>query len=386
MTSPFEDPAPWPEPVDAGDLIEEITSVILRFVVLDPPQALAGALWTVHTHLIDVAHFSPVLLINAPERACGKTQCLTVLSQLVRRPLTAANASGPAIYRAIELWSPTMLLDEGDTFFKDRPELHGIVNAGYERGGFVLRAEASGDAFEPKRFNVFCPKSIAGIALERHLPESTMSRAIVINMRRKRRDEAVERLRTAPDGMFAKIRSRIARFAQDNAQAIEASRVELPDELSDRAQDCWEPLLAIAACGGEVWVDYATEAAVQLSADSAEQIGGSSELLADVREIFAVVDRFGEPPDRIRTRDLLAELLKDPEKPWVTWNRGNPLSARQLAKMLGSYSIHPRTVRFGTETPKGYLREQFKDAFQRYLPPVAEKAASSALADDDDRY
>jgi hypothetical protein len=29
-------------------------------------------------------------------------------------------------------------------------------------------------------------------------------------------------------------------------------------------------------------------------------------------------------------------------------------------------------VRIGGRTPKGYRREQFADAFDRYLPPLAE--------------
>lgn len=395
MSSSFEDPTPWPEPVEAAALLDEIVAVFLRFVVIELVYARAAALWVIHTYLLDVAHFSPLAVINAPERACGKTQFQSVIGKLVRRPLAAANASGPALYRAIESMSPTLLLDEADTFVRDRPELQGILNAGFERGGFVLRVEASGDVFEPKRFSVFCPKSVAGIALERHLPESTMSRAIVFSMRRKRRDEQVERLRTAPEGIFADIRSRIARFAQDNARAIGAMRVELPDELSDRAQDCWEPLLAIAACGGEVWSQQARAAAIDISGLTADQLGGSSELLADIREFFTTTtDAYGERPDRIRTTDLIAALTADPEKPWATWNRGKPFSPRQLAKMLGSYGIHPKTVRFGKETPKGYQRDQFVDAFQRYLSPgiVDDESSSTRIGDkpgvpaDDDRF
>ena len=65
---------------------------------------------------------------------------------------------------------PTLFIDEADTFFRDNPELHGLVNAGHARTGFVLRAEVAGDSFEPRMFAVYSAKSIAGIAMERHLP------------------------------------------------------------------------------------------------------------------------------------------------------------------------------------------------------------------------
>jgi hypothetical protein len=39
----------------------------------------------------------------------------------------------------------------------------------------------------------------------------------------------------------------------------------------------------------------------------------------------------------------------------------------RLAQMLRPFSIHPRTIRFGEDTAKGYNRIDFEDAFERYL-------------------
>ena len=71
---------------------------------------------------------------------------------------------------------------------------------------------------------------------------------------------------------------------------------------------------------------------------------------------------------KIRTADLIAGLNADEDLAWATYNRGKPLSPRQLAKQLNVYGISPKTVRHGKETPKGYDLEQFRDAFARYLP------------------
>jgi hypothetical protein len=65
---------------------------------------------------------------------------------------------------------------------------------------------------------------------------------------------------------------------------------------------------------------------------------------------------------------LLSGLIADPEAPWATYNRGKPLTPRQLSRLLEPYGIHSKTVRFGPhDTPKGFELTQFQDAFSRYL-------------------
>ena len=359
---PFTDVESWPEPIDPAQLLDEMVDIILRYVILEKDQADAAALWVAHTHLADVADISPILIINAPEKACAKTLLQTLLGQMAYRQLPAANASLSALFRAVEAWKPTILIDEADTFFRDNAELHGMVNAGYKRGGFVLRSEAMGDSFEPHMFSVYCPKSIAGIALEKHLPDSTMSRGIVLNMRRKMPHESVQRMRNADTEMFERVAAKLARFADDYAQQVRQARPHLPDELSDRSQDNWECLLAIAECAGPGWLERATQAALKLSSASEQSASTGNELLADIQQIFN-----GSQSMKISTADLITKLTQDDEKSWSTYNRGKPITPRQLAKQLTAYGIKPKTVRQKHGTPKGYDAAQFEDAFARYL-------------------
>lgn len=312
---------------------------------------------------------------------------------MCHRALPAANASLSALFRAIEQWQPTLLIDEGDTFLGENAELHGMVNAGYKRGGYVLRSEAKGDSYEPRMFSVYSAKSIAGIALERHLPDSTMSRGIVLNMRRKLPGESVERLRNADPADFDRLASQLARFGLDYAHQIRLCRPVLPDALDDRAQDNWEPLLAIAACAGPVWVQRATDAALKMSAVNSASSSTGNELLGDIKDVFD-----GMVVTRIRTVDLLEKLTGDVDKGWATYNRGKPMTPRQLAKQLEVYGIKSKTVRMGQrDTPKGYDTAQFADAFSRYLrtepdgevdgahagaPPVAATPPQPAQATD----
>lgn len=378
---PFPQYDPCCEPVDAALLLDEISGTILRFVILDKIQADAAALWVAHTYLVDLFDASPLAIINAPERACAKTLFQNVIARMAFRPLSSSNATPSALFRSVELWRPTLFFDEADTFFKDNHELAGMINAGYKRDGFVLRSEVNGDSFMPVQFSVFGAKSIAGIALEKHLPDATMSRGIIFNMRRKLPEETVTRMRHAEAGLFEKISSKLVRFANDYANQIRQARPSLPDELSDRGQDNWEPLLAIACCAGDAWLSRATSAALQLSRSSSESVSTGNELLSDIQQVFE--DRAGSKnPDRISTRGLIDALEKIEDGPWATYNHGQPISPRQLCKQLSHYGIKPNTVRIGpNDTPKGYYLHQFFDAFARYLNPSLPDDVPEAEAD-----
>lgn len=365
---PFSVHEPFPDPVDLAQLLDEISSTILRFVVLDKDQADTAALWIAHTYVADLFNASPLAIINAPERACAKTLFQTVLASMAFRPLSAANATSSALFRSVELWMPTIFFDEADTFFKDSQDLIGMVNSGYQANGFVLRSEPSGDSFTPVSFSVYSPKSIAGIALDKHLPDSTLSRGIIFNMRRKLPDESVERIRFAELGLFKGFASKLERFSLDYADKLRKARPVLPDKLSDRGQDNWEPLLAIAMSASDDWFERATSAALKLSRSSKESVSTGNELLADIQQVFEQRHGEGAYSDRISSRDLIDALKAIEDSPWATYNHGHPLSPRQLSSQLSRYDIQPKTVRISKyDTPKGYALEQFTDAFARYL-------------------
>jgi hypothetical protein len=365
---PFDVYDAYDKPVILSELLDEVSRTIRIFVIVEKVHADAAALWILHTYVVGYFDTSPIFIINAPERACAKTLFQTVLAYLAARALMASNATASSLFRSIDLWQPTIFFDEADTFFKDNNDLLGMVNAGYKASGFVLRSEAVDDSFVPRKFPVFGAKSIAGIALERHLPDSTMSRGIVINMRRKLPDETVTRLRYAEPGLFARLCAKLERAADDYAEAIQQVRPHLPDALSDRAQDNWEPLLAIAEVAGDGWLERATQAALILSNQSNEKVSTGNELLSDIQSIFDERAHGKKNWDKISSSELITELEHIPESPWATYNQGRPIAPRQLASQLAVYGIKSKTVRLGPhDTPKGYELSQFEDAFARYL-------------------
>lgn len=349
----------WPEPVDGAELLEDLTTIIRRHVIADPPTVHAAALWAAFTWFIDVVDVAPIANITAPEKRCGKTVMLGVLARLTCRPLAVSNIAPAALFRALELWTPTLLIDEVDAFLAEHEEARGILNAGFTRdSAFVIRCV--GDDHIPTRFNVWGAKALCGIG---KIADTLADRSIPLRLRRKLAGERTTKIRHADQAAFAELVGKLARFAIDNREAVRMARPAEIDGLNDRANDCWEPLLAIAEVAGGNWPRLARQSAVTLHGLEEEAPSIGAELLASIRDAFD-----SRRTDRLSTADLLEVLAEDEEAPWAAWNRGKPMTPHQLAKRLSEFGIKPTTFRVGLKTPKGYKLEQFEEAFKRYLP------------------
>jgi hypothetical protein len=375
-------PEPWPEPVDGKLLLDALAAILRRFVVLPKWAAEALSLWIVHTYAFHLRDVSTYIGIESPEKRCGKTTLLTVASQLVNRPVVAANISPPAFFRVIEELQPTLLIDEADTFLQSNDELRGILNSGYhKKTAFVVRvanptAASSPSTLDPRpstlsRFSSWCPKMIAAIG---RLPDTLADRCILIRMERKTSKEECERLRNLE---AEPLQRQCARFVLDNAAAIASANPAIP-ALNDRAADIWEPLLAIADLAGGHWPDLARQAAVGLTA-RAQDHNPIGSLLVDIFVQFAI-----NGGERVHTRTLLAGLNASTDRPWAQLRKGRELTDQWLSQQLRPYGIRPRTFRIEGEQAKGYLMEDCLDVFRRYIPKaeleafVAESKANLA--------
>jgi len=118
----FDDVKPCPDPVPGDALLSDIVSMIRRFIACELETARAAALWIVMTWFIDVVQIAPLAIITAPEKRCGKTLLLTLLSKLSCRPMVASNISPAALFRVVEAWKPTLMIDEADAFMRDNEE------------------------------------------------------------------------------------------------------------------------------------------------------------------------------------------------------------------------------------------------------------------------
>jgi hypothetical protein len=375
--------APPSEPIDGAELLDEIATFIRRYVVVTGTQAQALALWVVHTHAISAFDATPYLNVFSPEKQSGKTRLLEVLELIVANPWKTGRISAAALVRSLGD-EVTLLLDESDAAFGGEKEyseaLRGALNEGFYRGGCHTLCSGQGANIKAAKVPVFGPKAIAGIG--RKLPDTVRDRAIPIELQRKTKDECAEKFRRLKVRPLADpLRQRIARWVSSVLATLRKAEPNQPQGLSDRAEDVWEPLFAIADCAGDEWPGRARNAAIALSANSVEEDGSLGvRLLVDCREAFNKDDA-----ERLHAKDLLERLCAFPESPWATWHRGNPMTLRALAKMLAEYRIRSKQLKIGGVNLNGYERTRFEDTWKRYAPAPCSITASSNSTDSTDR-
>lgn len=354
------------EPID-GSLAEALDAVLAhlrRFVSFsDPAQPIAVALWVAHTHVYDRGETSPILWIRSAAPQSGKTRLIETIEHLVQRPWKDMRPSEAVLYRRTHRDHPTLLLDEVDAVFKDKSNqfegLRAFLNAGNRRGVTVSRWNQARNDLDS--FEVFTPKAIAGLG---SVPDTVATRAIPVVMQRRSKAERIERLRERKAReLGAPLRDALAAHVR-TIEALHLPDEALPDELGDRQQDSWEPLLAIADAAGGQWPEQARKAAIALhvGTDTTDEQDYGIRLLADTRVIFTTST---EP--WLKTTNLIDELVKFDESPWGDL-RGRALSSTYLAKLLRPFGIKPKHKRVGTETQRGYVVDDFADAWLRYLP------------------
>jgi Protein of unknown function (DUF3631) len=167
---------------------------------------------------------------------------------LVRRGVSSVNITGPALFRSIEKWKPTFIIEEADTLLTNNDDLKEVVNGGWTRGETVIRCDP--ETNEPRPYSIFCPKAVGMVG--RKLPPATLSRAIIIAMQRKRPDEVTDDFDYIDHDGFNELRSQLARFAADHIEALAKAKPEVPSGFHNRVRANWLLLLAIAdrtGCG-----------------------------------------------------------------------------------------------------------------------------------------
>ena len=333
----------------------------------------AHVLWILHTHvayrLFDV---TPRLAFLSPEPASGKSRALELTERLVPNPVPTVNVSPAYLFRKVGAGDGTILFDEIDTVFgpkaKDNEDIRGLLNAGHRRGATVCRCVVQGKTIETEEVPAFAPVALAGLGW---LPDTIMSRSIVVRMRRRAATETVEPYRRRlHDPDTDQVRTMIEVWARAAWPNGIDSWPDLPAEIQDRDADIWEPLIAIADELGGDWPTAAREAAVTLvtaSKDREQSLG--IRLLTDLHKVFG--DR-----DQMSTLSVLEALIGIEEAPWGDL-RGKPLDPRGLARQLKQYEIKPEVLWFGSKQERGYRRTDFAEAWGRYLPQSPANSVTS---------
>lgn len=348
---------------DGAALLNDVEAFLARYIAYPSAAArVAHTLWIAHTHRMDAWTSTPRIAFLSPEPNSGKTRALEVTELLVPQPVHAVNTTPAFLFRKVSdpAGLPTILYDEIDTLFgpraKDNEDIRGMLNAGHRKGAVAGRCVVRGVTVATEELPAYCAVALAGLD---DLPDTLMSRSVVIRMRRRAPTEQVEPFRhRLASGEGYELRHQLSIWTKEIPTGVWP---QMPREITDRDADCWEALLAVADAAGGDWPRRARCDAVTLvTATKAATPTIGVRLLADLRTVF-------DDADHLFTDTVLGALIAMDESPWGDI-RGKALDARGLARRLAKYEVTPKTVRVGDKTAKGYARADLSDVWSRYLP------------------
>jgi hypothetical protein len=363
-------------PLLAAALLNEVERFIARFVCYPTVHArVAHALWIAHAHLMECFDSTPRIAFLSPEPGSGKSRALEVTELLVPRPIQTINATPAYLFRRIgAVLRPTVLFDEVDAIWgpkakHENEEVRALINAGHRRHSTIGRCVLRGNVVATEETNAFAAVAMAGLG---DLPDTVLTRSVVIRMRRRAPGDKIEAFRRREqESEGTRLRGALERWAAIIEPKLVDARPAMPDGVADRDADVWEALLAVADAAGGHWPDRARAAAQALVAEAKSSTPSLGvKLLSDLKVIFAGASH-------LSTEAILRKLAALDESPWGDL-RGKPLDSRGLASRLRPYGIRSGSVRDEEFVVKGYRRADLFDAWERYVPTSSPLAATSA--------
>ena len=285
----------------------------------------------------------------------------------MKRGLLVSNITCATLFRIIEQWNPSLLLDEAHVYMKEDKDLRGIFCGAYTRGSAKV-PRCNQETYEVEFFSTFGPKAVAQIGA---LDDQIASRCFPIKLARKSQGGDVRPFREREDSpMLIDIGRRAERWAKDNADKLQLVRINLPN---DRISDIWEPMLGIAKLAGGEWYDRAVQAAIAMGDNTSDSETFEGRLITGLwrfAETFEGVLSSGGI--LLPTKSILTELNRDEEAPWANWK--NMLTAEKLASTLRRYDVNSIKCRAGDKAligdkplVRGYLLMDLKRVFDRYM-------------------
>lgn len=353
--------------------LDRVDHFIRRFLILpNESDYTIVSLWIAHTYFTHKIKTTPRLAIISPEYGCGKSRVLEVLESLTFKGEKLDHHTRSYLMRTVDLIreefsrSPTLLIDEIDSVFRKNSEegeaTRAFANTGYRATGFYGITE--GDSKKtPTKFKTFAPMALAGKG--EVLPESVMTRAVIIRLQRRMGNEYIEDFLTDLVAFEAEeLSEELLNWSDYRAQDISTLNPDLP--VRDRDREVWLPLFIMAHLAGEDWIKRAEIALANIQeAKSDNTLPRERELLSDLWKIFQRQDK-----DKIKSAAIILALIEMPDSEWDTYNFGKPINERALAKKLRTYGIKPAQIRFENgQGAKGYYRSEVESAVKRYLEP-----------------
>lgn len=361
---------------DHGDdderLLDDVRAWFARYVAT---MTLADldllALWAVHTHVAVETYTTPRLQLDSPVPSSGKTTTMEHLQRLCANAvLMAAVSSSALLVRMLEAGPRTLLIDEADRSLRpDKPETADVIavlNSGYKRGATrPVLVPVKGGGWESREMATFAPVALAGNAP--NLPADTATRTLrvllmpdVDNTVEESDWELIE-----PDAEA--LAARIVEWCDTHRDTIRGNRPSMPDGVTGRFREKWQPLARVAAVAGGRW----PAAVAAMARADVEQVALDREdgMIADRPHVVLlrhVADVWPEGEAFVPTAQLVGALVATWPQVWsVESAYGKDLTAQRFGRMLAAgYKVHSRQDPDPPRT-RGYALADLLPAWRR---------------------
>ena len=258
--------------LNIGDVVER---ELKKYVFFDKDEKRwFTVLWAIGTHFLrykDIRAFDayPYIAFMSPESDSGKSTALEVTSLLSYNSPDKGSYTRASILDLIDEDREimrTIPLDNIDPIFngsRDNADLVTFFEIGYQRKGVVVRM----DRFTHKRRSTpaYCAKAFSGLKVAR-IPEATLSRTDVINMRPKSYKETIDNnMKEDIDEENLKLVETLVREWSEDESVLEKCRAFTPSEndisfLNNRKRQVSKGILIIAKAISEEWYQRALKA------------------------------------------------------------------------------------------------------------------------------
>ena len=381
--------------VDAPALVADLETFIGERAYLPPDGALVLGYFALNTYTFDVFDTTPYGSLESATPGCGKNTVLNILEAICCRPKMLASATEATLFRTIDKYKPTVLLDEAESL-ADRTErascVKAIAQAGYKKGGTVPRC--LGPNNELQNFEVFCPKMFAAIG---GVTGALLSRCFVIHMEKApaghvRKSSRQRQLRRDS----ARLRELLEAYGEQSRDALGQLYNEEPDagywpELRDREAELWGPLLTHARLISPALESRLLTVALRFSAGK-QQIEAQDRNVSLAIELLEALGQLPRPrfmssdlPPLLAEKDAWAEKLASCHD-----DRGKAakvgrflarfrLSSREHTQRGSSYLVDEAVAKLAAHIPERAVSPVA--TVSEPLPTIASKFMSDSRTD-----
>ena len=385
---------PCGEPV-GSEIFGDIISDLQRYMKIGEEEAITGTFWVAHANIFKDFPYSPRLVITAPMKNCGKTILLSVLQSMTNHSLNGDNMTPACYFRVSHNGSVSFFLDEADMWFqkgnRNNDDMVCALNGGYEQRGHFFRTV--GDSHEPKRYDTHAAVALAGIQLDRKLPDTTLDRSILIRMQRAKPGELSERFRSRTHlPIFQRHGERLLRWCNDHREQLQSHIPKIPDQVDGREFNNWESLISIAELASPEWGKKVLHILLNQTPTDADDVG--IRLLRDCRRLF---DRQFQDDKAIKPADLAIALGGLPDvddDSYRTWARHHAskyreeqdarIKGRDVTALLAPFGVRKITVRLPDDHVLGFKWADIINAQVTYASMPDDYASGYVPGEDRD--